>query len=120
MGDPHSIKKQSHVHTAVWMIFKWIISRDLLYSPRYIECMGGEFGRECLHVYVCLCVKSLLLCPTLCSPVDHSPPGSPVHGILQARILEWVVISFCSVCMTESLRYLPETITTLLIGYTLI
>ena len=33
-------------------------------------------------------------CPTLCDPMDCSPPGSSVHGILQARILEWVVISF--------------------------
>ena len=33
-------------------------------------------------------------CPTLCYPVDCSPPGSSVHGILQARILEWVAISF--------------------------
>ena len=33
-------------------------------------------------------------CPTLCDPVDCSPPGSSVHGILQARILEWVAISF--------------------------
>ena len=34
------------------------------------------------------------LCPTLCNPMDCSPPGSSVHGILQARILEWVAISF--------------------------
>ena len=38
--------------------------------------------------------KSLQSCPTLCDPVDGSPPGSPVHGILQARILEWVAITF--------------------------
>ena len=38
--------------------------------------------------------KSLQLCPTLCDPRDGSPPGSPVPGILQARILEWVAISF--------------------------
>ena len=38
--------------------------------------------------------KSLQSCPTLCDPVDGSPPGSPVPGILQARILEWVAISF--------------------------
>ena len=38
--------------------------------------------------------KSLQLCLTLCDPVDGSPPGSPVPGILQARPLEWVVISF--------------------------
>ena len=38
--------------------------------------------------------KSLQLCPTLCDPIDSSPPGSPVPGILQARTLEWVAISF--------------------------
>ena len=38
--------------------------------------------------------KSLQSCPTLCDPMDGSPPGSPVPGILQARILEWVAISF--------------------------
>ena len=38
--------------------------------------------------------KSLQLCPTLCDPTEGSPPGSPVPGILQARTLEWVAISF--------------------------
>ena len=38
--------------------------------------------------------KSLQSCPTLCYPIDSSPPGSPVPGILQARTLEWVAISF--------------------------
>ena len=38
--------------------------------------------------------KSLQSCPTLCHPIDSSPPGSPVLGILQARTLEWVAISF--------------------------
>ena len=38
--------------------------------------------------------KSLQLCPTLCDPINGSPPGSPVPGILQARTLEWVAISF--------------------------
>ena len=37
--------------------------------------------------------KSLQLCPTLCDPIDGSPPDSPVPGILQARTLEWVAIS---------------------------
>ena len=36
---------------------------------------------------------SLQLCPTLCDPIDGSPPGSPIPGILQARTLEWVAIS---------------------------
>ena len=38
--------------------------------------------------------KSLQTCPTLCDPTDGSPPGFPVPGILQARTLEWVAISF--------------------------
>ena len=38
--------------------------------------------------------KPLQSCPTLCDPIDGSPPGSPVPGILQARTLEWVAISF--------------------------
>ena len=38
--------------------------------------------------------KSLQSCPTLCNPIDGSPPGSPVPGLLQARTLEWAAISF--------------------------
>ena len=40
-----------------------------------------------MYVYVCVHAQS---CPTLCNPLDCSPPGSSVHGIFQARILEWV------------------------------
>ena len=43
---------------------------------------------------VATAAKSLQSCPTLCDPIDGSPPGSPVHGILQARTPEWVAISF--------------------------
>ena len=38
--------------------------------------------------------KSLQSCPTLCDPIDGSPPGSSVHGIFQARVLEWGAIAF--------------------------
>ena len=41
--------------------------------------------------------KSLQSCPTLCNPIDGSPPGSPIPGVLQARTLEWVAISFSSI-----------------------
>ena len=41
--------------------------------------------------------KSLQSCPALCDPIDGSPPGSSVPGILQARTLEWVAISFSNV-----------------------
>ena len=37
-------------------------------------------------------------CPTLCDPIDGSPPGSPIPGILQARILEWVATAFSVLC----------------------
>ena len=48
-----------------------------------------------LHkVWLLLTAKSLQSCPTLCDPIDSSPPGSPVPGIFQARTLEWVAISF--------------------------
>ena len=50
---------------------------------------GHHFRTQC----VCVC-EVAQLCPTLWDPVDCSPPGSSVHGILQARILEWVAISF--------------------------
>ena len=51
----------------------------------------------CLLLYLAAAAaaaKSLQSCPTLCDPLDGSPPGSPVPGILQARTLEWVAISF--------------------------
>ena len=48
-----------------------------------------------LHMYYAVAAaESLQECPTLCDPIDGSPPGSSVPGILQARILEWVAIAF--------------------------
>ena len=46
------------------------------------------------HHAAAAAAKSLQSCPTLCDPIDGSPPGSPIPGILQARTLEWVAISF--------------------------
>ena len=45
-------------------------------------------------MYAAAAAKSLQLCPTLCDPIDGSPPGSPIPGILQARILEWIAFPF--------------------------
>ena len=51
----------------------------------------GRFGRMALkHVF--MQAKLLQSCPTLCNPIDGSPPSSSVHGILQARTLEWVAM----------------------------
>ena len=49
-----------------------------------------------LRIYAAAAAKSLQSCQTLCDPIDGSPPGSPVPGILQARTLEWVAISLCN------------------------
>ena len=47
--------------------------------------------------------ESLQSCPTLCDPIDGSPPGSSVPGILQARTLEWVAIAFSNACVHAKL-----------------
>ena len=54
---------------------------------------GGSVVKN-LPVNAAAAAKSLQSCPTLHDPVDGSPPGSPVPGILQARTLEWVAVSF--------------------------
>ena len=57
--------------------------------------MGGRFKREGIYVSAAAAAaKSLQSCPTLCDPIDGSPLGSSVPGILQVRILEWAAISF--------------------------
>ena len=58
-----------------------------------VNAPGSSGARMTLHSCpVCVQTKSLQSCLTLCRPIDYSPPGSSVHGILQARILEWVVM----------------------------
>ena len=56
--------------------------------------MGREVGGGFRMGNTCTAAKSLQSCLTLCDPIDGSPRGSPVPGILQARTLEWVAISF--------------------------
>ena len=64
-----------------------------LYKPRWGgRWEGSSKGRG--YMYAAAAAKSFQSCPTLCDPIDGSPPGSPVPGILQARTLEWVAISF--------------------------
>ena len=66
----------------------------------------------CVYIYVCTyryaCKLWLLLplqsCPTLCDPIDGSPPGSTIPGILQARTLEWVAMSFSNICICMYLK----------------
>ena len=68
----------------------WIWLKKLGIKPPYYPAI------PLLGIYpaAAAAAKSLQSCPTLCDPIDGSPPGSPVPGILQARTLEWVAISF--------------------------
>ena len=62
-----------------------------------MELFKGKLIKAKLNSFTCsaaAAAKSLQSCPTLCDPIDSSPPGSPSPGILQARTLEWVAISF--------------------------
>ena len=71
-------------HGTTWRLVPWEL------MP--INCLPLT---DALCVCVCVCVLVTQLCPTLIDPMDHRPPGSSVHGILQARIQEWVAIPFC-------------------------
>ena len=64
-------------------------------SSRFTYCWSLAWRILSITLLACAAAaKSLQSCPTLCDPIDGSPPGSPVPGILQARTLEWVAISF--------------------------
>ena len=71
----------------------------MLLCDRFIVILN-ELVNKCLNFLslvlsaAAAAAKSLQSCPTLCDPIDGSPPGSPVPGILQARTLEWVAVSF--------------------------
>ena len=59
---------------------------------------GVQQSDSVIHIHgSTAAAASLQSCPTLCDPKDRSPPGSPTPGILQARTLEWVAISFSNV-----------------------
>ena len=59
-----------------------------------VDSLLSEPPEKPTYIPAAAAAKSLQSCPTLCDPIDGSPPGSPVPGILQARTLEWVAISF--------------------------
>jgi len=77
-------------------LLQWLFPTQGSNPVSYIA--GGIFTAEPLGKpsisYAAAAAKSLQSCPTLCDPIHGSPPGSAVPGILQARALEWVAISF--------------------------
>ena len=81
------------VHVSFWiMVFSRYTLRNMIAGSYSTSIFS--FLRSIHTVLYNGCAKSLQLCLTLCNPIDGSPPGSPVPGILQARTLEWVAISF--------------------------
>ena len=84
-----------------------LLNSEVVSFPRQLEIVGNflqkaiPFKIMCVCMYVCVvCVHAraqALSCVQLRDPIDCSPPGSSVHGILQARILEWVAILFSRV-----------------------
>ena len=77
------------------------------YPDHKRQMLGGAAGSSLVRVnqwlgfgaFLRVCVLAAQLCPTLHNSMNCSPPGSSVHGILQARMLEWVAISFSNTCM---------------------
>ena len=75
------------------LLFPWLLGLFVA-CPFSSLSLLKRVGLMSIPAAAAAAAKSLQSCPTLCNPVDSSPPGSPVPGILQVRILEWVAISF--------------------------
>ena len=78
---------------------KWYLIHHYHYhyiTPAYFLSTSDswEISSRSLHIYIYIYMLVAHSCPTLCDPMDCSPPGSSVHWILQASILEWVAIAF--------------------------
>ena len=72
----------------------WVSSRQHRTHTKWITRKNLVKGRSYLLLAAAAAAKTLQSCPTLCDPIDGNLPGSPIPGVLQARILEWVAISF--------------------------
>ena len=87
----HSSRQTFPCWFSVWMIYPLLKVGYGVFKPYYYFILSTPPLRHAAAA------KSLHSCPTLCDPRDGSPSGSPIPGILQARTLEWVAISFSNV-----------------------
>ena len=85
-----STGNSAHCYVAAWI---WGRMNTCKYMAESVVCLP-ETIITLLISCAAAAAKSLQSCPTLCDPIDGSPPGSPIPVILQARTLEWVAISF--------------------------
>ena len=82
-----------------WVAISFFRGSSQHRDQTHLSCLGGRFFSteppgEPILACAAAAAKWIQSCPTLCDPIDSSPPGSPVAGILQARILEWGAIAF--------------------------
>ena len=90
-----------------WVVPLLPMGNRILYYQRFLYDLPSQ-GFGAAPVNICTCFLAQFssvsqLCPTLCNPMDCSPPGASVHGIFQARILEWVAISSSRGCLLRNL-----------------
>ena len=77
--------------------FSRVFSRPTIWNHQFFSAqpsLWSHIKRSLYNSHICVCMLVTQLCPTLCNPMDCSPPGSSANGISQARILEWVAVSF--------------------------
>ena len=92
--DPQSAKvKLSDLGIHI-LSFLGVFFHCCSFCEHYTSRMNRTIFQTVLFPFTAAAAKSLQSCPSLCDPIDGSPPGSSVPGILQARTLEWVAISF--------------------------
>ena len=94
-GLQFTAKLEGSCSPGIWcfLMMEWILTG----MDHIIKELPLKSLRWCIVSTAAAAAKSLQSCPTLCDLIDGGPPGSPIPGILQARTLEWVAISFSSV-----------------------
>ena len=99
---------RSQTFSSLYSSKSLIVSGFIFKSTIYFELHFTIYCEIWFKVHFCFlhaaaaAAKSLQSCPTLCDPIIGSPPGSPIPGILQARILKWVAISFSKAMKVKS------------------
>ena len=101
-----TLKMLQSICQQIWKTQQWPQDwKRLIFIPIPKKGNAKECSNYHTYMYICICIyicihagaKWLQSCLTLCDPIDGLLPGSPVPGILQARTLEWVAISFSNV-----------------------
>ena len=91
-GKNIALTRRTYVDKVMSLLFNMLSRLVITFLPRSKHLLISWLQSP--YTVILLTAKSLQSCPTLCDPIDGSPSGSPVPGILKARTLEWVAISF--------------------------